>query len=95
LHELRFFGRWRSPQLTKKINGSGKRKLRSAEAGDEVSAADAAALFESLEHIVDGAESTGDVFRGDGLAEENAVTIEQVQSEGVAGLGGCGTEICV
>ena len=62
--------------------------MRGAEAGDEVAAANAAALFEGLEHVVDGAESAGNIFGGDGFASENAVAVEKLQREGVAGFGG-------
>ena len=56
-------------------------------AGDEVTAADAAGFFQGLEHAVDGAEAAGEVFRGDGFAEENAVAVEELQGKGVAGFG--------
>ena len=80
-------------KLAQQIDGGGQRELRCAEAGDEVAAANAAGFFESFEHVVDGAESAGDVFCSDGFARENAVAIEKLQGEGMAGFGCGGTSI--
>ena len=69
LHELRFLGGGLGAQLAQQIDGGRESELRGAEAGDKIAAADAAAFFESLEHVVDGAESAGNVFCGDRFAE--------------------------
>src|ERR1700691_2180596 len=58
LHELRLLSSWLAAQLAKQIDSRRQRELRCAKTCDEVAASDAAALFECLEHIVDGAETT-------------------------------------
>ena len=60
-----------------------------AETRNEVPAADASAFFESFEDVVDGAETAGDVFGGDGFARKHAVAIEQLKSKGMTGFGPC------
>ena len=92
LHKLRLLLRRRGAQLAQQIDGGGQRELRCAEAGDKIAAANAAALFESLEHVVDGAETAGDIFRGDRFAQQHAVAVEQLQGEGVAGFGCAGSQ---
>ena len=74
-------------QLAEQIDGGGQRKLRGAETGDKVAAANAAAFFQSLEHVVNRAEAAGNIFRGDGFAQQHAVAIEQLQGERVTGFG--------
>jgi hypothetical protein len=76
--------------LAEEVDGGGKRELRCAKACDKIATANAAAFFKSLEHIVDGRESAGNIFSGDGFAGEDAVAVEELEGEGVAGLGGCG-----
>ncbi len=88
LEELRFFGSGRGAQLAEQIDGGGEGELGCAEAGDKVAAADAAAFFKSLEHVVDDAEAARNVFSGDGFADEDAVAVEELEGEGVTGLGG-------
>ena len=77
-------------QLAQQINGGRKRELRCAKAGNKIATANPAAFFQSLENVVDRAESAEDVFRGDGFAQQDAVAVEQLQGEGVAGFGGSG-----
>ena len=50
-------------QLAQQIDRSGQRELRRAQPGDKISAANAAALFERLQHVVHRAESAGHIFR--------------------------------
>jgi hypothetical protein len=90
-NELGFFGGRIGAQLAQQIDGGRQRELGCAQAGDEVAAADAAAFFKGLEHAIDGAESAGDVFRGNVFAEENAVAVEKLEGEGVGGFGLGGT----
>ncbi len=90
LHELRLLQRWLGAQLAQQIHGCRQRELRCAQAGDKVSAADAAALFESLQHVVDCAESARHIFRRNRFAQQHAVAIEQLQRQCVAALGRVG-----
>jgi hypothetical protein len=59
--------------LAQQINGGRKRELRCAKAGNKIATANPAAFFQSLENVVDRAESAEDVFRGDGFAQQDAV----------------------
>jgi hypothetical protein len=69
------------------VDGGGHGELRGAEVGGEVAAADLAALFQGLEHVVDGGEAAGKVFGVGGLAEDDAVAGEELLRDGVAPLG--------
>ena len=64
--------------------------MSGSQSGDEVAAADAPAFFEGFEDGVDGGEAAGDVFCGGGFAEEDAIAVEELEGEGVGGLGGGG-----
>jgi hypothetical protein len=83
LHEFRLLGAWFVAQLAKQIDGRGQSELRGTEAGDKVTAANAAALLNRFQHRVDGAESAGYVLGCDGLAGEDAVTVEQLHGQGM------------
>ena len=87
LHELGLLRGRLGAQLAQQVDGGGKRELRGAETGDKIAAADAAALFEGFEDVVDCAEAAGDVFGCDGFAGEDAVAAEELKGEGVAGFG--------
>jgi hypothetical protein len=53
----------------------------------KIAAANAAALFKSLEHVVDRAESARHIFRRNRFAQQHAVAVEQLQRERMTGLG--------
>ena len=86
---------WRSPggqgrrlpghlaQRAQEVDGRGHGELRGSEVSGEVAAADFAALFHRLQHVVDGGEAAGQVFRVRGLAEDDAVAIEELLRDGV------------
>jgi hypothetical protein len=74
--------------LAEQVDGGGERELSGAEASDEIAAANAATFFEGFEHVVDSAEASGDVFCGDGFSRKDAVAVEELKRERVAGLGG-------
>ena len=88
MHELRLLGWWLGSQLAEEIDGGGKSKLRCAESGNKIAAANATAFFEGLEHVIDCAEAAGNVFGRDGFAREDAVAAEELKGEGVGGFGG-------
>ena len=88
MDELGLLVRRSGAQLAEQIDGGRECELGCAEAGDEIATANAAAFFEGFKYVIDSAESAGDVFRGDRLAQKNAVAVEQLKSEGVAGFGG-------
>ncbi len=73
-------------KLPQQIDGGGQRKLRGAQTRNEISAANAAALFQRFQHVVNGAESAGDVLCTNGFTRENAVAIEKLQGKGMAGF---------
>ena len=62
LHKFRLFIRRRGAQLAEQVDRGGQGELRGAEAGHEVAAADAAALFEGFQHVVDCAENPPGMF---------------------------------
>ena len=68
--------------MSQQIDCGGQRKLRGSETGDKITAADAAALFQRLQHIVNSAESARNVLCSDSFAGEHAVAIEQLQRQG-------------
>ena len=67
----------------KQFDGGGLSELRAAESGDEIAAADAALGFERFEDFVDGRESAGKIFLGDGFAGDDAVAMEKLLRDGV------------
>ena len=72
------------------VDGSRQRELGGTEPGDEPAAARPAGLFERAQHGVHARESAGGAFGAHGLARHDAVTVEQLERDGVGDLGGCG-----
>ncbi len=59
LHKLRLLGVGSGAQLAQQVHGGRQRKLRGAQSGHKVAAADAPTFFQRLEHVVDRAEAAG------------------------------------
>jgi hypothetical protein len=80
----------------KGFDGFGESVLFAAEAGEEAAAADLAACFEAAEDVEEVAPFGGVGFAGEEVAEEDAVTGEELTGEGfqgrvgAAGLFDCG-----
>ena len=70
------------------VERAGVRELQAAEAGHEVAAADAAGLFEGLQHRVDRREPARDLLERDRVAGQDAVALQQLLGEGFRPLGG-------
>ena len=93
LHELGLLG-WRfGAQLPQQVHRGRQRKLRGAQSADKIAAANAPALFERLQDVVDGAEPAGHILRGYRLAQQHAVAVEQLQRQSMAALGGCSPQV--
>src|SRR5262249_42533405 len=70
-------------QRAKKIDSGRQCELSGAQPSHKVTATDATALFQSFEHIVDGAKPTGKIFLRHRFTREDAVPMEHLLSDGV------------
>ena len=77
------------------LDGFGQSVLFAAEAGEEAPAADLAAGFETAEDVEEVAPSGGVGLAGEKVAEEDAVTGEELAGEGFeSGVGAAGLLDC-
>jgi hypothetical protein len=78
------------------LDGFGESVLFAAEAGEEAAAADFAAGFETAKDVEEVAPSGGVRFAGEEVAEEDAVTGEELAREGFeGGIGATGLLDCL